>query len=443
MTPVESRRALARRDLRDLRARSRRAGRARGGARRERARPDRPRAPASPLAPEDLATGLRASLADAAGGRAADVARQPGPAAPNRLPGAPEGGARLRLHAPRPLGGDRVSRTPRRARGCSGAAAAAARGGRRARARLRCLCRRLGRGRWRRSRRACPRRARRRRPGGGRLLVRARLRRSRACRPTSALPRRRGGRDRRPGRRAGRGRVCRRRHRRQLHDVVPDARRRARGVGGTRLPVRRARAEPRRRLRAPSRQHRPQPAFPPGRADGARARVARLARGADAARRRRLRAGRRLRLVRLRLSARREAVDDADVARGRSRPGSAARGRGEGATCPRRERESGGRRRGPGAGAVPRSRRGGGCDRDPCAPAALGPPQPEHRPLAPAPPCDGGLRRLRRGDPPLGRDAAGSLLGSVPLPRRRLRRQARDGAAASRAADGGAAVGER
>ena len=86
-------------------------------------------------------------------------------------------------------------------------------------------------------------------------------------------------------------------------------------------------------------------------------------------------------------------------------------------------------------------RRGGGRDRDAGAAAPLRPEEPERRPLAPPAPGDGGLRDLRRGDPAVGRDAAGALLGSVPLPRRRLRRQARDGAAASRAADGGAALG--
>ncbi len=68
---------------------------------------------------------------------------------------------------------------------------------------------------------------------------------------------------------------------------------------------------------APRRQQRPQPALAARRGDGARARGARLARRGDAPRRDRLRAGRRLRLLRLRLPARRQAVDAADVARGR------------------------------------------------------------------------------------------------------------------------------
>ena len=58
-----------------------------------------------------------------------------------------------------------------------------------------------------------------------------------------------------------------------------------------------------------------------------------------------------------------------------------------------------------------------------------------------AAPGDGGLRHLRGGDPAVGGDAAGALLRPVPLPRRRLRRQAGDGAAAPGAAGGGAAVG--
>ena len=112
--------------------------------------------------------------------------------------------------------------------------------------------------------------------------------------------------------------------------------RRPRRVGGTGLPVGGSRAEPRRGLRAARRQHRPQPALAARRGDGARARVARLARRRDAARRRRLRAGRRLRLVRLRLPCRGEAVDAAHVARGRRRRRSADRGRREGAARARR-----------------------------------------------------------------------------------------------------------
>ena len=217
--------------------------------------------------------------------------------------------------------------------------------------------------------------------------------------------------------------------------------RRPRGVGGTGLPVGRARAEPRRGLRAARRQHRPQPALAARRGDGARARVARLARRRDAARRRRLRAGRRLRLVRLRLPGRGEAVDAAHLARGRRRRRSADRGRREGAARARRERCRGRRRRRPGSGPLPRGRRGGGRDRDAGVAAPLRPDEPERRPRAAAAPGDRGLRHLRGGDPAVGGDAAGALLGPVPLPRRRLRRQARDGAAAPGAAGGGAAVG--
>ena len=101
---------------------------------------------------------------------------------------------------------------------------------------MRCLRRRLGRRRRRRGRRARPGGPRRGRARSRRLLVRARLRRCGARRPAAALPRRRGGRNRRPGSRADRRRMPRRRHCRQLHDLVPHAGRRARGVGGARLP---------------------------------------------------------------------------------------------------------------------------------------------------------------------------------------------------------------
>ena len=75
-----------------------------------------------------------------------------------------------------------------------------------------------------------------------------------------------------------------------------------------------------------------------GRGPGARARGAGLARRRDAAQRARLRPGRRLRLLRLRLPARREAVDAADVARGRRRRRRADRRRREGAARARRAR---------------------------------------------------------------------------------------------------------
>ena len=240
---------------------------------------------------------------------------------------------------------------------------------------------------------------------------------------------------------ADRRRLPRRGHGRQLHDVLPHAGRRPRGVGGTGLPVGGARAEPRRGLRAARRQHRPQPALAARRGDGARARGARLARRRDAARRRRLRAGRRLRLVRLRLPDRREAVDAAHLARGRRRRRSADRGRREGAARAGRERGGGRRRRRPGPGALPGGRRGRGRDRHAGVAPPLRPDEPERRPRPAAAPGDGGLRHLRGGDPAVGGDAAGALLRPVPLPRRRLRRQVRDGAAAPGAAGGGAAVG--
>ena len=260
------------------------------------------------------------------------LARQPGAADANRLPGAAEGCARVRVHAPRPVGGDRLSGAARPARRCARAAARAARGARRPRAGVRRLRRRLGRGRRRRRRGARRGRARRRRARGGRLLVGARLRRGRAGRVAAPLPRRRRVRDRRPGDRPDRGRLPRRRHRRQLHDLVPDARGGPGGVGVARLPGRgRLRRQPRRGLRAPRRQHRPQPAVAPRRGAASRARGTRLARRRDAAQRARLRPGRRLRLLRLRLPARGEAVDPADVARGRCRRGRTDRRRRQGA----------------------------------------------------------------------------------------------------------------
>ena len=369
------------------------------------------------------------------------MARQPRAGAQNRLPGAAEGRARLRVPASGPLGGDRLSRPARRPCGRARATARADRGRGRARARVRRLHRRLGGRRRRGCRGTRAGRPRRRRARSGRLLVGARLRRRRARRPPASLPRRRRGRDRRPGRGADRRRLPRRGHCRQLHDVLPHSGRRPRGVGGTGLPVGGSRAEPRRGLCPAQRQHRPQPALAARRGDGARARGARLARRRDAARRRRLRAGRRLRFVRLRLPDRREAVDAAHLARGRRRRRSADRGRRKGAARAGRERDGGRRRRRPGPGALPGGRRGRGRDRHTGVAPPLRPDEPERRPRTAAASGDGGLRHLRGGDPAVGGDAAGALLRPVPLPRRRLRRQAGDGAAAPGAAGCGAAVG--
>ncbi len=276
---------------------------------------------------------------------------------------------------------------------------------------------------------------------GGRLLVGARLRRRRADRPASPLPRRRRLGNGRPECRADRGRLSRRWHGRQLLDLVSHSRRGAGGVGRARLPFSGARIEPRRGLGPARRQHRPQPALAPRRGDATRPRVARLARRGDAARRRRLRTGRRLRLLRLRLSARREAVDAADLARGCSGRGRPHRGRDEGATRTRPEGPHRRRRRRDGACAHMHRRRRGGRDRDPRVAAPLRLEESEHRPRASIAPGDGGLRDLRRGDPPVGRDAAGALLRPAPSPRRRLRDQVRDRPGPSRVADRGGAVG--
>ena len=305
---------------------------------------------------------------------------------------------------------------------------------------------RLGRRRGRRRGRARRGRARRRRARGGRLLVGARLRRRRA----SGFRRlyRGGGAaatdDQGVG--ADRGRLPRRRHGRQLHDLVPDARRRAGRVGGARLPVGRDfGAEPGRRLRAARRQHRPQPPVASRRGAAARARDAGLARRRDAAERARLRAGRRLRLLRLRLPARREAVDDADVARGRggapARGSSSARRRG---ACSSSDGARRRRRRRAGAGARTSGRRGRGGDRDARAAAPLRADEPEHRPLAPAAPGDGRLRASSTRRSGRGRGRLQALYSDQHRgSRRRLRGQVRDRAGPSGAADRRAAVGRR
>ena len=177
---------------------------------------------------------------------------------------------------------------------------------------MRRLRHRIRRGRRRRRGRARSGRARRRRPRGGRLLVGARLRRRRALGLPAALPRRRRIGDRRPRRRPDRRRVPRAAARSSTTrppSVRPTTcRAEWEGLGFPSADD--FGAEPGRRLRAARRQHRPQPAVAARRGAAARARVARLAYRRDAAERARLRAGRRLRLLRLRLPARRQAVDD-------------------------------------------------------------------------------------------------------------------------------------
>ena len=114
----------------------------------------------------------------------------------------------------------------------------------------------------------------------------------------------------------------------------------------------------------------------------------------------RLRAGSRLRLLRLRLPARRQAVDAANVARGRGGAGARIV---VGAKA-RRVYVENGAAAGVDAGPVQvRSRAvvaAGRGDRDAGAPAPLRPPQPERRPVAAAPSGDRRLRHLRRGGRP-------------------------------------------
>ena len=245
----------------------------------------------------------------------ARVGLEPGLAAPDRVPRPAEGSPAARLDASgRGLG---RARLPGAARAGSGSARETARADRgQGRALVRRLRRRLGRGRRRGRRSAGGRGPRRRRPRGRGLPRAAGLRRRRAGRARADVPGRRHRGERRPGRRDPRGLVPRRRHRRQLHDLVPHARRRARGVGRA-VRDRRLHAQPRRGLGAARGERRAQPR-PCARGEAARrARAARLARRRHAPRRARLRAGARLRLLPVRLPARREAVQRPDLARRR------------------------------------------------------------------------------------------------------------------------------
>ena len=90
--------------------------------------------------------------------------------------------------------------------------------------------------------------------------------------PAAPLPRRRRVGDRRPGRLLIAGACLGGGTRRQLHDLLPHAKRRARGVGAPRLPsADLGRASM--RSAAGRRQHRPQSALPARRGDGAGARA--------------------------------------------------------------------------------------------------------------------------------------------------------------------------
>ena len=262
---------------------------------------------------------------------------------------------------------------------------------------------------------------RRRRPRGRGLPRAAGLRRRRAGRARADVPGRRHRGERRPGRRDPRGLVPRRRHRRQLHDLVPDARRRARGVGRA-VRDGRLHAQPRRGLGAARGERRAQPR-PRARGEAARrARAARLARRRDAPRRPRLRAGAHLRLLPVRLPARREAVQRPDLAR-RRREGRCPdrRRRARRADRFRPARRS---RRADGPGPRGRSRLRG--DQHTGAAAPLGPRQLVRRPQPLPPPGRRGARVLRRGDPAVGGDDAGALLERARRPRLGLRRSLRD-----------------
>ena len=247
------------------------------------------------------------------------LVRQPSPASARGFPGAAQRPADDRLHAARDAGLG-AHRLPRAARAHADDEPSARDSARRARPdpRLRRLRGGLGRGRRCGCGRAGGGGARRARARGRRALRGGRLRRRRTGRLPPPLPRARHDGHGRPGHRHPRRGLPRRRHGRQLHDVVPDARRRARGVG-RRLRDRRLHGRTGQGLRADRRQHRPQHAVHPGAGRVPRARGARLARGADAAQRPRLRPGPRVRLLRLRLPAGGEAVDRAHVAR--RRPG--------------------------------------------------------------------------------------------------------------------------
>ena len=339
--------ARARGDLRHVPAGARRAavghraGRPAGDRGCAGRQPARVRAQADRAAPRAVGHGR----ADRAGGRRAAALLHADPGAPRggaailgrlaRRPAtgglqrAAQGRAAVRLHGPRTrrraqpaLGGVRLPR-PARAAGrlaAEGAAAAAHRSGhdprmRRGGVRLRRRRRHGGGG-------AGRRRARRGRARGGRLLRRRRLRRRRARRLSAHVPQRRGHGVGRPGGRPARRVLPRRRDRRQLLDVVPHPRRRARGVGrprGAGLRERRLRRLARRRLPAPRRQPGALPALGTRRDDAPWPDRAGLARGFDAAQRARLRPGRGVRVLWLRLPARREAVDGEDMAGRRGR----------------------------------------------------------------------------------------------------------------------------
>ena len=214
---------------------------------------------------------------------------------------------------------------------------------------------------------------------------------------------------RRPGLGADRRRVPRRRHRCQLHDLVPHAGRRARGVGGSGFP-----SSELGRASTPSASASASTATTTGPRGATRRCRAGSTRSAgtsrpcpatcSAASRARLRSCGDGCPLGAKQSTLRTWLEDAAGAGARIVVGAKARAaRRDRLRCRRRCRA--GRRCGP------RRRRGSGRDRDPGAAAPLRPRERERRPRPSPASGAGGLRVLRRGDPALGRDDAGDLLG--------------------------------
>ena len=215
----------------------------------------------------------------------------------------------------------------------------------------------------------------------------------------------------------------RRRHGRQLLDLVPDARRGARRMGLARragVHVRGLHGQPRRGLRAAGGQPGVQRPVDPRAEAARRLPRARVACRRDAARRAQLRAGQGVRVLRARVPGRRQAVGRQDVAGRRARRrGAADRAQPRSAGCWSRAARPAGSSASP-----PRASRSTirsraviaacGAMHTPALFKRSGLPQPEHRQAPEAASGERGVGGIRRGAEAVGGRHAGALFRPVP-----------------------------